>query len=99
MCQEHIAERRLSMRHPRLNGAVIVLRGDRSRIACVVRYLSSQGARLLVANPMSIPDRFDLRIDQTGVCHPSQVAWRSADRIGVSFLDDARHPVRSAPQS
>jgi PilZ domain-containing protein len=80
-------ERRRSLRQPRLNGAMIVFNGDLSTIACVVRDLSPQGARLIVASPIGIPERVDLRIDQTGVCHPSKVAWKSAHRIGVKFLD------------
>ena len=52
----------------------------------VVRDLSPRGARLLVASPIGIPEQFDLRIDRTGVCHPSKVAWRKADKIGVVFL-------------
>jgi hypothetical protein len=82
-----VGERRLSLRQPRLNGAMIVFNGNSSAVVCVVRDLSPQGARLLVASPSGIPDQFDLRIDQTGVCHPSKVAWRSAHQIGVKFLD------------
>ena len=98
LLEKFAAERRLSLRQPRLNGARIVFIGSSSAIPCVVRDLSPQGARLLVANPIAVPDQFDLRMDQTGVCHPAKVAWRSADRIGVAFLDRTQDCLRSASQ-
>lgn len=87
LLSEFPAERRVRLRQPRLNGAMILFDNSSSGIPCVIRDLSTQGARLLVANPIGVPDRFDLRMDQTGVRHSSKVAWRSADRIGVKFLD------------
>lgn len=96
LLSEFPAERRVRLRQPRLNGAMIVFDNSSSGIPCVVRDLSTQGARLLVANPVGIPDRFDLRMDQTGVRYPSKVAWRSADRIGVKFLDRGQEFFSSA---
>jgi hypothetical protein len=81
-----MGERRASPRQRRLNGAKIVFNNNSSVIDCIVRDLSPQGARLLVASPVGIPDRFDLRIDRNGACHPSKVAWKTSDQIGVNFL-------------
>lgn len=80
-----MGERRASPRQRRLNGAKIVFNNNSSVIDCIVRDLSPQGARLLVSSPVGIPDRFDLRIDRNGACHPSKVTWRTKDQIGVSF--------------
>jgi hypothetical protein len=85
MCVTSMGERRASPRQRRLNGAKIVFNNNSSVIDCIVRDLSSQGARLLVASPVGIPDRFDLRIDRNAACHPSKVTWRANDQIGVSF--------------
>jgi len=85
VCATSIGERRASPRQRRLNGAKIVFNNNSSVIDCIVRDLSSQGARLLVASPVGIPDRFDLRIDRNAACHPSKVTWRANDQIGVSF--------------
>jgi hypothetical protein len=85
MCVTSMDERRASPRQRRLNGAKIVFNNNSSVIDCIVRDLSSQGARLLVTSPVGIPDRFDLRIDRNGACHPSKVTWRANDQIGVSF--------------
>lgn len=79
-------ERRANARQRRLNGAKIVFNNNSSVIDCMVRDLSRQGARLLVASPVGIPDWFELRIDRTGAYYQSKVAWRSGKQIGVSFL-------------
>jgi hypothetical protein len=76
---------RASPRRRRLNGAKIVFNNNASVIDCVVRDISPQGARIRVASPIGIPDRFDLRIDRSGTTYPSKVAWRSNDQIGVTF--------------
>jgi hypothetical protein len=70
-----------------LNGAKIVFNNNSSVIDCIVRDLSPHGARLVVASPVGIPERFDLRIDRNGMCHPAKVTWRANDQIGVKFLD------------
>jgi hypothetical protein len=80
-------ERRASSRQRRLHGGKIVFNNNTSSIDCVVRDLSPTGARLEVASPIGIPDWFDLRINRNGVCYPSKVVWRSANQIGVMFLD------------
>jgi hypothetical protein len=85
VCAKSFDERRASPRQKRLNAAKIVFNNNASVIDCIVRDLPPQGARLLVASPVGIPERFDLRIDRNGVCHPSKVTWRANDEIGVSF--------------
>jgi hypothetical protein len=98
-CVRSTDERRVSPRQRCLNGAKIVFNNNSSVIDCVVRDLSPQGARLLVASPVGIPDRFDLRIDRSGACHPSKITWRANSQIGVRFsslLDD--QPSTPLPQ-
>ena len=80
-----MGERRASPHQRRLNGAKIVFNNNSSVIDCIVRDLSPQGTRLLVVSPVGIPDRFVLRIDRNGACHPSKVTWKADDQIGVSF--------------
>jgi PilZ domain-containing protein len=80
-------ERRASSRQRRLHGAKIVFNDGSSSIDCVVRDLSTNGARLDVVSPIGIPEWFDLRINRNGACYPSKVAWRSGKQIGVTFID------------
>jgi hypothetical protein len=87
ICAKPSDERRASSRARRLFGAKIVFNSNSSVIDCVLRDLSPQGARLLVPSTNGIPDQFDLQINRNGVCHPSKVAWRVSDQLGVAFLD------------
>ena len=82
-----MGERRASLRQRRLNGAKIVFNNNASVIDCVVRDVSLEGAQLLVASSIGVPDSFDLRINRNDSHHPSKVAWKSNDRIGVIFLN------------
>ena len=82
-----MGERRANPRQRRLNVAKIVFNNNASVIDCVVRDVSPEGAQLLVASSIGIPDSFDLRIARNDAHHPSKVAWKSNDRIGVIFLD------------
>jgi len=54
-------------------------------VDCMVRNISSGGARLEVANPLRLPQSFTLFIETdrfTRRCHP---VWCSDNRIGVAF--------------
>jgi PilZ domain len=86
-CAKSMGERRASSRERKLFGAKIIFNNNSSVLDCILRDLSLQGARLLADSFVGIPDRFDLRINRDGVCHPSKVAWRANDQIGVVFLD------------
>jgi hypothetical protein len=55
-------------------------------IDCVVRNMSEAGACLQVASPLGIPDTFSLVIEKDHVSRPCRIVWRSANRIGVSFI-------------
>ncbi|ACL57382.1 PilZ domain-containing protein [Methylobacterium nodulans] len=54
-------------------------------VSCVLRDLSSAGARLLVPDAISFPDRLRLVIDAERETLPCQVVWRRAGEIGVVF--------------
>jgi PilZ domain len=82
-----MSERRRSPRQPRLNGAKIICNGKLPLIDCIVRDVSRGGAQLIVASPVGIPDLFELRMNRNGARHWSKVAWRSKDRIGLTFID------------
>jgi hypothetical protein len=87
VCAKSMGERRASPRQRRLNRAKLIFNNNSSVIDCIVRDLSPHGARLLVTSQVGIPDRVELRIDRNDACHPSKVAWRTNDQIGVMFLD------------
>lgn len=78
-------DKRGTQRKRVLLGARITYRGHATSIDCRVRDLSEEGACLLVASPLGIPDTFDLALND-GSIKSCAVKWRKADRIGVSFL-------------
>jgi len=52
---------------------------------CVVRDISSLGARLAFVSTAFIPDNFELTFDSAHTLRGCRVVWRSATQIGVEF--------------
>jgi hypothetical protein len=77
-------ERRLAQRRRMLKLGTINF--DQAGITCMVRNLSEKGACLEVASPVGIPDEFALSVDYSEARQRCRVTWRSADRIGVLFI-------------
>ena len=80
-----MTERRANPRMRALKGAKIFLPGHRSTVECQVRNVSPAGAKLTLVSTVSVPDRFDLKLDQSDDLQPCQVAWRSLTEMGVRF--------------
>ena len=87
MVQEVLFERRQATRQRVLKGAQIRFKGVSATIDCSVRDYSRQGATLLVASPVGIPDSFDL-VGRGIPQHACRVVWRKPTQIGVQFLID-----------
>jgi hypothetical protein len=76
-------ERRASPRHRVLKHGTLTFPGG--TIECTVRNISQDGARVDLANPLSVPKSFTLVIERdqfTRRCHP---VWASDGRMGVAF--------------
>lgn len=56
-----------------------------SSISCSVRNISDTGACLEVPSPLGIPDEFTLIVESEALRRQCSVAWRRANRLGVSF--------------
>lgn len=75
-------------RQPRLR---VLLKGrihfnnGASSIDCLVRDMSSTGARLLLSETATLPEKFDLFIPQKDRTYRAQLRWRREDGIGVTF--------------
>jgi hypothetical protein len=76
-------EKRTSQRH-RVS-RVGTIEFDGGAINCVVRNLSSTGARLDVASPVEIPDHFTLILQEEGHHTPCRTVWPKEKRIGIVF--------------
>jgi hypothetical protein len=77
-------DRRLSPRRITNTEARIVFNAGRTERPCIVRDVSSGGARLEVATAVGIPETFDLLVPGHGP-QPCRVAWRALKEIGVAY--------------
>lgn len=77
-------ERRRGSRLRTLKGGLILF-GTAPTFECVIRNMSDLGA-LLMINPIGIPDEFTLVVKPEMVKRACQIAWHSADKIGVRFV-------------
>jgi hypothetical protein len=84
-------EKRRSTRRRILKAGKITFRDRTASIDCTVRNLSGFGACLRVASPVGIPEVFELLIEADQKATHCRVEWRSANEVGVSFLQNARH--------
>jgi hypothetical protein len=77
-------EKRATPRHKVFKHGTLAFGGG-GGVECTVRNISSGGARLDVANPISLPRSFTLVIPTDQFmrhCHP---VWASEQQIGVAF--------------
>lgn len=54
-----------------------------------MRNLSPNGAKLVFAKPVTVPERFELAVPRIGDHRNVRIVWRSATEAGVAF-DAAR---------
>ena len=82
-----MTELRAAERGRSLLKAKIVFNNRMSSIDCIVKNISTGGAKIAVASTLSIPSEFDLEIPQRGKTYRVQMRWRDSDNMGVQFLD------------
>jgi len=87
-----MGERRNSRRSKSfLQGFVYVSR-KRGALACLVRDLSSKGARIVFSDTVTLPDMVELYIPQRELTLRARVQWRRNDEIGLAFAAVERAP-------
>jgi hypothetical protein len=59
--------------------------GGGGGVDCMVRNISSSGARLDIANPIGLPQSFTLVIHTDQFMRRCHAVWSSDQRIGVAF--------------
>ncbi len=82
-------ERRRVRRTQVFKSAKITLHGTYRD--CIVRDISSLGARLAFVSTAYIPDQFSLTFDAARTLRACRVAWRSNTEVGVEFKDGSFH--------
>jgi hypothetical protein len=78
----------------------IAFNGGASSMDCLVRDLSGTGARLELSETNTLPEVFDLYIQNKDQTYRSTLRWRRANGVGVTFDDIAAKPApEAAPQA
>jgi hypothetical protein len=78
-------DKRKSPRRRVLKEGRIVFADGMRVIDCTIRDMSTEGARLLIANTVGLPDTFTLYEKSTGMPYPASVAWRQSNALGIKF--------------
>lgn len=60
----------------------------RGAMACLVRDLNEEGARIIFSEGVTIPDVVNLHVPQKEQTVRARVSWRRGDEIGLSFTAD-----------
>ena len=79
------AERSGRRRQRVLKGATLTFNNGYSAFECVVRNLSTGGAKLSLAETFALPTTFRLAIAGDASTRTAHVAWRRPDEVGVRF--------------
>jgi hypothetical protein len=84
-----MAEARTAPRATAKNRGTAIISG-RTEIDCMIRDLSSHGARLSFLNPTILPRQFQLRFDDQD--QRVTVIWQKGRLAGVKFQSPIRRP-------
>ena len=77
-------KRKVPRRRVLKEGKIVYADGLRI-LDCTIRDISEHGARLLIANTVGLPDKFQLFEKTSGLLYPASIAWRQPNAIGVHF--------------
>ena len=80
-----MADRRSSARKKSFLQGRVYYNNQRSSVDCLVRDISEQGAKLVFADSVAIPDLVELYLPGKDEVHPVRLQWRKGDEIGVGF--------------
>jgi PilZ domain-containing protein len=62
----------------------------RGALACLIRDLSENGARIIFSETVTLPDVLKLYIPQREQTLRARVQWRRNDELGLAFIEAAR---------
>lgn len=82
-------DRRKNQRGPTYLAAQIVFNGRASTTDCLVRNLSSQGAKIAFGDGVAIPGEFEITIHRRAETRRVRIVWRNETQAGIHFLHSA----------
>jgi hypothetical protein len=84
-------ERRQSVRHTKCLHSRIYFNNGRDSVPCLILDASYEGARIVINDPVDVPDEIELYIPgRNRVAHGS-VRWRHGGTLGLALSEIARH--------
>jgi hypothetical protein len=95
MVEETMQDRRESVRDKVFLGGVAEINQAGSRMDCVVRNFSDNGACVEFDSAKPIPEQVNLIISRKGRSYLARAIWRQANRVGLAFLT----MITDAPES
>jgi hypothetical protein len=87
-----MAEKRAAPRQKSLLQGRVYFNKGRSAVDCLVRDMSTRGARLIFSDTVAVPSAFDLFLPQKELTVGARVVWRRGDELGVTLTG----PVHAA---
>src|SRR4051794_29867570 len=87
------AEKRSAPRTRSFLKGKAIFNNRQSTLDCLIRDISSTGARLEVSNAVLLPDAFDLYVAQKDATMRARITWRRDGEIGVEFEHAAAAPT------
>jgi hypothetical protein len=95
LVEEAMQDRRESVRDKVFFGGVAEISQTGSRVDCVVRNFSDNGACVEFDSERPIPDEVNLTIARKGRSYLARMIWRQANLVGLAF----RTMITDAPES
>ena len=68
---------------------LIVFAGQEKGLACEIMDLTSAGAKLRLADDITVPSCFELTIQPENTAKTAQVCWRDERELGIQFIEKA----------
>ena len=91
------SERRTATRQKSFLRGCVYFNNRRSAFDCLIRDISSTGARLVFSETVSVPDIVDLYIPQKEQTPRAHVQWRHGNEVGVAFDNAATASGSDSP--
>jgi PilZ domain len=95
MAEEAMQDRRERVRDKVFLGGVAEISQRGSKMDCVVRNFSDNGACVEFNSSAKLPDEMNLTIVRRGRSYLAQMIWRQANRVGLAF----RAMITDEPES
>ena len=75
-------------RHRVFKGAKAMIEGHWAGVECIVRNISTSGAKITCKDPFVLPSEFALLISSEHTVQNVRVIWRSDEALGLQFTSE-----------